>query len=121
MENLRDKMDRVAQTRRQENELSDKNFEDVSKKRLVSILEKKVQTSFIGALSQFENLFSHLWGYNKDERDLTDEQFDMREMWEEVRTNILNNGNNQIRAIQNEINQYTIKWNRYRLDMKKGD
>ena len=40
----------------------------------------------------------------------------MREVWEETRADILDNGNTQLRAIVSEINNYTITWDRYHLD-----
>lgn len=86
------------------------------KKRLKTIISKKIRTSFIGALAQFEENFGFLWGYNSKE-PLTQEQQDFKELWERVRTAILNGGNHQIRAAQNEIDNQTISWNRYHMDL----
>lgn len=87
-----------------------------SSNRLMKIIETKLRTSFIGALSQFEELIGkELWGYGKDENRLDeDEQYWLR-IWKNVRTNVLNNGNAQIRALQSEVGHYDIKWNRYQL------
>jgi hypothetical protein len=118
MDSLRNKMARAAHTRKAEAEEAAKRYNESSRQRLLKIMEKKFQTSFIGSLSQYEQFFGHLWGHRADESTLTPEQLEMRHRWNEVRTNILNNGNNQIRAMQNEVSQYTITWNRYQMNLK---
>lgn len=60
------------------------------------ILRKKIQTTMIGALARFEEGFGYLWGHNQD--SLTPKQLEFKNMWDKVRTEILNNGNDQIRA-----------------------
>ena len=52
----------------------------------------------------------------KDERDRTDAEKEWHNVWQDVRTDILNNGNNQLRACTNEISQYTMTWDRYKTD-----
>ena len=107
----------VAKRRETEPEASARNYQDASKKRLFRILEKKLQTSFIGALSQFENLFGKLWGHGKDEMECTADELEWRALWNLCRTEVLTNGNNQLRAVQAELAQYTITWNRFQVDM----
>ena len=87
-------------------------FESNSKKRLMINIEKKFKTTMIGALSQFEKEFGELWGFNS--HDITPEQEEWQEKWQIVRTEILNNGNNQLRACLDEIAQYTMTWDRYK-------
>ena len=41
----------------------------------------------------------------------------MRELWEEIRTEILDNGNTQLRAATNEIENYSINWERYSINL----
>ena len=41
----------------------------------------------------------------------------MRDVWEDVRAQILDNGNSQLRAAMNEISDYTISWDRHRIDI----
>lgn len=90
-------------------------YDEQSRRRLLRTLEKKLNTSFIGALSKFETFFGPLWGHRKDESELTPEQKKWREIWSLCRTEILNNGNNQLRAIQSEVVQYTVTWNKHNL------
>lgn len=86
-----------------------------SKRRLINILEKKFKTCYIGALAKFEETFGHLWGHGQTE-DLTPEQQEWKELWYDVRTAILNNGNNQARAAMDEISQYTMTWDKYKVE-----
>jgi hypothetical protein len=79
--------------------------------------DQKLRTTFIGALSIFEEAFGHLWGYRLPESELTDEQFECRKRWEFARTKILNNGNNQLRTALKEISEYSIEWNRHRASV----
>ena len=65
---------------------------------------KRLETTMIGALARFENVFGYLWGHHKSmDQSLTDEEMDFDNMWQDVRNNILNHGNQQIRGIVNDI------------------
>ena len=70
----------------------------------------------IGALDSFEAEFGDQWGHGLDIEDLTPEQIEKRKVWNAVRTDILNKGNNQLRAAQEEIAQYTMTWDKYRTE-----
>ncbi len=97
------------------------NYSEESKKRLETILAKKIQTTMIGALSAIEDTFGFLWG--KDKRELSEVESKMAELYKTLRKRILDNGNNQIQAVRNELEQYSINWNRYSmvLEVKKKD
>ena len=94
---------------------AEQRYLESSRKRLQKIITKKVTTSFIGALAKFEQHFGGLWGHGIPEDQKTEEQLAMAEIWDACRTEVLNNGNNQQRAVENELAQYTVKWNRYQL------
>lgn len=71
---------------------------------IIQTATKKLETTMIGALSRFENVFGYLWGQHKNfEEQLTDKEIHFENMWQDVRNNILNHGNQQIRGLQNEI------------------
>jgi hypothetical protein len=91
-------------------------FLEQSRRRLDKIVTTKMRTAFIGALAAFEEEFGFLWGQDSPEEDLTKEQAEMRELWVRARTNVLNNGNTQLRAVRNEIANQTVKWNRHHID-----
>lgn len=105
-------------------------YQQDSKKRLEKIIETKNKTSFIGAISAFEELFGFLWGNQNNE--MTEQQQEIisvlaeagyteiffKELWEQARTQVLNNGNNQARALKNELAQYTINWDKYQTILR---
>jgi hypothetical protein len=88
-----------------------------SKRRLESIVQKKAQTIMIGALARFEERFGTLWGHGKPEGELTPEERVWRELWDVARTEVLNNGNNQIRAVKEELGRYSVNYEGYHLKM----
>jgi hypothetical protein len=91
--------------------------EAASKQRLKNDIQKKMKTTMIGALASFEETFGHLWGHNKSVSSLTKDEKHMRELWDITRTEILDKGNNQVRMALSEISQYSLKWNKYHVDL----
>ena len=93
-------------------------YNDQSKDRLLSILEKKFKTTYIGALAAFEDEFGYLWGHGKHFNELSEDERHCREIWEDVRNRILDNGNNNFRAAKQEFDYYTVSWDRYVTNFK---
>lgn len=91
-----------------------RHLED-SRKRLLAILRKKSTTSFIGALALFEEFFGELWGQGVPEGQLNEEERYWRGLWNECRFEVLNNGNNQLRAAESALMQYDVDWKRYSI------
>ena len=89
------------------------HYKDNSKRRLLNILKKKFDTTIIGSLAAFEEKFGDLWGHGLAMNDLDEDQRYWRDVWMETRSKVLDNGNSNLRAAQNEIAQYTLSWNRY--------
>jgi hypothetical protein len=85
-----------------------------SRDRLSKILKKKIQTTMIGALSTLEENFSFLWT-NESGSPLTKDQEVMKSLYNKVRSEILDRGNNQARNIDAELAQYEIEWTRYQM------
>jgi hypothetical protein len=94
---------------------NEEKYKENSKKRLIKNVERKFKTTMIGSLAVFEEYFGDLWGHNNSD-PLTSDQEDFKHLWEAARTEILNNGNTQLRIAQEEISQYTMTWNRYHID-----
>jgi hypothetical protein len=86
------------------------------------ILTKRFQTTMIGALFEFEKAFGYLWGQDKNEEDLTDNELDFLDRWDTVRNQILNNGNNQLRKAIVDLskNNGNIKYN-YKFNNKREE
>lgn len=95
-----------------EQKREDKYKED-SKQRLSKILKKKIETTMIGALSSVEDHFGFLWE-NEDNKMTPDKQI-MYDIFQKVRSEILDKGNTQSRNLEAEISQYEVKWLRYNM------
>jgi len=104
---------RIARKRKKDKE---ERYRENSKDRLQKIASKKIQTTMIGALSSIEKHFGFLWSHS-EEGELTSEQEHMRDLYEEIRSEILDKGNHQIRNLETELSQYDITWLRYQLSL----
>tara|TARA_Y100000766_G_scaffold272149_1_gene271658 strand:- start:235 stop:549 length:315 start_codon:yes stop_codon:yes gene_type:complete len=79
-----------------------KIYKQKSAERLKRVMKKKVQTTMIGAISSVENLFDFLWEEQSEQSEK------MRELFNALRSEILDKGNHQIRNIDTEIEMYDI-------------
>ncbi len=77
----------------------------------------KIRTTMIGALAAFEKKFEFLW----DSDELTDEQLEMKNLYEEARQEILDLGNLQIRNIKTEMKNYTVDKKLYKMNFTIGE
>lgn len=87
-----------------------------SKTRLKKEIKKRIQTTMIGSLSSIEKYFSFLWG-GENNASLTREQIQMRDIFEDMRTEILDKGNAQIRNAEAELETYDVVWNKYHINL----
>lgn len=120
---------RLQEDRKRHTEEAKKDYSDKSKTQLLAVVDKKLHTTFIGALAQFEKEFGFLWGQKgreitEDEKEIlellesrgyTQEYFE--DIWLDARDRVLENGNNQLKALKKEIKNYTVSWNRVRQDL----
>ncbi len=88
-----------------------------SKQKFGNSLEKKFKTTMIGALAKFEERFGHIWGHDKKDDELTEEEQNAREVWLLVRTEILNNGNTQLRHAIDELSRYRITYEGFKMNL----
>lgn len=79
-----------------ESENYDEQFQRESKERLSNIIESKMRTTFIGAISLMQEEFGDLKEFSG--------------VLNKLRKKILDNGNNNIRALMKELKQYEIRW-----------
>lgn len=96
-------------------EARETKYKSDSKDRLSKILKKKVETTMIGALSSVEEHFSFLWA--NDSGAQTPEQKIMYDLFQKVRSEILDKGNTQARNVDAELSQYDVNWLRYTVEM----
>lgn len=128
MEDGFEAMSKIMQERKEQTKKNQAKFLEDSKNRFARIAAKKIKTSFIGAIAEFEKNFGYLWGKNPP---LTEEQVQILQalieagvdqeffkiIWDTTRTAVLNNGNNQSRGLEQEIANYSMTWDRYRLNL----
>ena len=69
----------------------------------------------IGAISSIEDHFAFLW--TAEDSQMTEEKKFMYELFQKVRSEILDKGNTQARNVDAELNQYEVKWLRYSMDI----
>lgn len=84
--------------------LDNNEYKKHSRERLLGIVKKKIQTTMIGALDVVEK---HLKKHGKI----------FEEVYNDMRKDILDKGNAQIRNIEVEFDRYEISWLRYELKM----
>jgi len=92
-----------------------------AKERLMNLIQKRFKTTFVGAISAFEEAFGEKWGDRLPESELNDEEYHNRKIWENVRNDIFNKGNNQMRAALSELEEYTVNKNDYVTNLKMKD
>ena len=94
--------------------IRENKYKSDSKDRLSKILKKKIQTTMIGALSSIEENLGFLWDSNGE---MSEQQKMMYDLYQKLRSEILDKGNTQARNVDAELNQYDIKWLRYSINI----
>ena len=93
---------------------------------LIALASKRLRTTMIGCLSKFENVFGYLWGHYKSNNEpLTDQEIYFDNLWQDVRNNILNHGNKQLRILENELDMISrdkpkVKYH-YKFNVKEQE
>lgn len=117
-----DTIDRLADLRKQQLNNARVNKNERSKDRFKNICKKKCQTCFIFPLAEFEEAFGEeLLGIGLQEDELTNEQRINRIKWNQLRKNILDKGNGQLRAFLSEIELYHIDYRGYNVNFRLGE
>ena len=106
--------DNLIRKRSEYKSIRDDKYKTDSKERLSKILKKKVETTMIGALSSIEEHFAFLWS---QEGETSPEAKVMYDLFQKVRSEILDKGNTQARNVDAELSQYEIKWLRYNMEI----
>lgn len=92
-----------------------------SRREILDTIEKRFKTIMIGGLARFEQEFGHLW--NNEEAPNTEQEAYFRDKWEDLRNDLLDHGNNQIRNGIKDLNVYLNNVEKYNLQIfyNKGD
>jgi len=89
----------------------EQKYKTDSKDRLSKIMKKKIKTTMIGALSSIEENFGFLWDGDEEQHKLC------KEIYDKIRSEILDKGNNQARNIDAELAHYDVEWLKYSITM----
>ena len=65
-----------------------------------------IRTTMIGSLDTIEDKLGHMWGNGS--LPATSEEQAMREVFQEIRSEILGKGNDQIRNVEAKFDEYKI-------------
>jgi|APFre7841882630_1041343.scaffolds.fasta_scaffold215364_1 hypothetical protein len=80
----------------------------LARQQLLETSKKRFETCFIGAIYSIEQKFGYLWGHDKRYNELTQSEKEFYVDWEDLRNEILNKGNRQLRIFLNELEKYQI-------------
>ena len=108
-------MEDIKKEQAEYKKLRDVKYKADSRDRLAKILKKKIQTTMIGALSSIEENLGFLW--NAVDGKLSVDQEAMKNLYNKIRSDILDKGNHQARNIDAELAQYEVEWTRYTMTM----
>jgi hypothetical protein len=99
------------------------NNKYISRRHIIEQMEKRFKTIMIGGLSRFEKEFGYLWEGENGE-PVTEKDIYFRDKWEDLRNDLLDHGNYQIRNGLEELEKYLNKVEKYNLQIfynQKGD
>lgn len=68
---------------------------------IIEDIESRMKTLMIGFIDRFEQSFGYLWSHGKGVQNESEKAF--RDKWTELRTDLLNYGNHQIRLAIGDI------------------
>ncbi len=97
---------------RRSNAAQDKNrdiYRETCKASLKNEVETNFKTTFIGSVDIIDKRIGYLWGHGKAFTDLTEVEKEWREVRNHIRNLILDNGNNQLRAAHEKIDNYVVE------------
>lgn len=93
-------------------ELKKKQQAEMSHTALANQISKRFTTAIIGSLDVIEKNLGEKWGKDKPISSCSPEELALRESWAVIRKSILDHGNNQKRLLLDELNSYSVKWER---------
>jgi hypothetical protein len=117
---IRRSYERALDKKNEENKNDQKALRSLSKQKLKKAMSKKFQTCFIGAIDSIEEHMGALWGKDSD-KELTKFQTAVLNRLKILRTEILDKGNAQLRAMHKELEEYDVSWTGRHIDIEIGE
>lgn len=77
-----------------------------SKKKLQEKIEKQMTSIMVGSLNAIELEMGFLWGHN--ERETSEVQESIKQLYEKVRGAIFDKGNSEIKKMRTEMDKYDV-------------
>ena len=91
-------------------------------------MQSRVRTTMIAALAAIENSeIGKLWGQHKMNKngvykqDPTEEEEDWLDVWADVRTIILDKGQDQIKKLNSDIQDYRVAGYKYKIKFEEDN
>lgn len=118
MSGYNEKRKKIKQAQREEREESHKLQ---SKDQLESIMRKRFQTVFVGAVAKIEEKFGHMWGehLDKDEEDMTEEELRIYDIFLTVREAIFDQGNDQANKFSRDLDRFETNRIRFHSEFRQ--
>lgn len=113
---------RVSGIRRGDEQRRIVENKEKSKIKLSRSVKKKFETCFIGCINSIEDCFGDdLWGRDLDRDERTPHQVKMLRLWLELRSEILDKGNAQLRGMLRELEDYEVEYQGKKIIFTNGD
>jgi hypothetical protein len=93
------------------------HYRELSRGRLKAAVGRKGRTVIFGLVERFERAFGLLWGHGKPDAACTPEELAWRDAWARLRTDCLDHGHAQLRALDKELAEYEVEWLRHRRSL----
>ncbi len=77
---------------------------------------KAIKTTMIGALASVEEKFGNIWGFKKNGQLTEDEQY-FSDLYQELRKEILDKGNNQVKKAKSLLDLYEVDYVGYTVTL----
>lgn len=90
-------------------------YQAASRSKLQNAISKRIRTTMIGALATMEEKLGFLFG---EDGNRNKEQEHLYNLFKEIRSNILDKGNDQIRQLENDFDAYTIEMKKFYLEFR---
>ena len=98
------------------NELAKEKHYQESKNQLINVVEKRIKTTMIGAIATIEESLSCFW--KTEEGSMNEEQKQIYNIFQDMRSKILDNGNNQIRLLEKDVDNFNIEAKKYHISFQ---
>jgi hypothetical protein len=113
------KMDKKSISRIRENlRGKDERETEYYREEFKKLFERKLLTLGIGLLSELENSFGELWGHGKTKLNLSEDERNFRNRWDEIRNNILDDVHEYIAILQREIERFDLNRRKYTIEIR---